>query len=574
MLANVLWQYRRNRKEPNELPATSLRRRAAAARDHLWLHFTRMSGYTDGEVPIIVRGDGCYLEDIHGKRYLDALAGLFAVNIGYGFGEEIGEAAAAQAARAAVLHELELRAPARDRARGRGRLVTPGDLNRVFFCSGGSEAVESAWKLAPVPRRARRAPLEGDRAPHRLPRHDDGGALHQRDRRPEDAVRAARSRHAPRPQHEPLPPPAEETEQEFTAFLLDDLEEMILHTGPDTVAMVIMEPVQNAGGSFAARRLLGRRARDLRPLRDPPRRRGHHRLRPGRRLVRLRALRHPARPDHLGEGLSSAHASIGASSRPTGSWSRSSRTRPCTRTGSFGGHPVQAAIALKNIEIMRRERIVEHVAEEQDAFRSTLAQLLDLPIVGDLRGTGFYALELVKDKETRETFSRTSARRSCAASSRRGCSSPASSAARTTAATRSCRSRRPSWPAGAVRRDHGDPRRRPRRGLGRLALGSRARELRRAVKAMVLALPGTPLRGGRAPRARAGPGPGLVAVDACGVCRTDLHVVDGELPDPKLPLVPGHQIVGRVAEAAGASRRATASGSPGSAGRAASAGTA
>jgi adenosylmethionine-8-amino-7-oxononanoate aminotransferase len=75
---------------------------------------------------------------------------------------------------------------------------------------------------------------------------------------------------------------------------------------------------------------------------------------------------------------------------------------------TFGGHPVQAAIALKNIEIMRREGLVEHVATEQDAFRATLAQLLELPIVGDLRGTGFfYALELVKDKETRETFSDT-----------------------------------------------------------------------------------------------------------------------------------------------------------------------
>ena len=73
---------------------------------------------------------------------------------------------------------------------------------------------------------------------------------------------------------------------------------------------------------------------------------------------------------------------------------------------TFGGHPVQAAIALKNIEIMKREKIVEHVAEQQDAVRATLEQLLDLPIVGDLRGTGFfYALELVKDKETRETFS-------------------------------------------------------------------------------------------------------------------------------------------------------------------------
>jgi len=72
---------------------------------------------------------------------------------------------------------------------------------------------------------------------------------------------------------------------------------------------------------------------------------------------------------------------------------------------TFGGHPVQAAVALKNLEIMRRERIVEGVAEREDAFRSTLAQLLEVPIVGDLRGAGyFWALELVSDKETRASF--------------------------------------------------------------------------------------------------------------------------------------------------------------------------
>ena len=83
--------------------------------------------------------------------------------------------------------------------------------------------------------------------------------------------------------------PPEETEAEFTAFLLDDLEEAIVQAGPETVAMVIMEPVQNAGGSFTPPgRLLGGRARDLRPVRDPAlRRRGDHRLRPARRLVRL-----------------------------------------------------------------------------------------------------------------------------------------------------------------------------------------------------------------------------------------------------------------------------------------------
>ena len=73
---------------------------------------------------------------------------------------------------------------------------------------------------------------------------------------------------------------------------------------------------------------------------------------------------------------------------------------------TFGGHPVQAAVALANIEIMRREGIVEHVAGRQDEFRATLARLLELPIVGDVRGTGFfYALELVKDSDSRERFS-------------------------------------------------------------------------------------------------------------------------------------------------------------------------
>jgi adenosylmethionine-8-amino-7-oxononanoate aminotransferase len=73
---------------------------------------------------------------------------------------------------------------------------------------------------------------------------------------------------------------------------------------------------------------------------------------------------------------------------------------------TFGGHPVQAAVALKNLEIMRREGIVEHVRANEDRLRSTLLQLLDVPLVGDVRGVGyFYALELVKNKETRETFS-------------------------------------------------------------------------------------------------------------------------------------------------------------------------
>ncbi|MGH3013091.1 MAG: aminotransferase class III-fold pyridoxal phosphate-dependent enzyme, partial [Gaiellaceae bacterium] len=118
--------------------------------------------------------------------------------------------------------------------------------------------------------------------------------------------------------------------------------------------------------------------------------------------------RYDIRPDLItsAKGLSSAHASIGAVIATDQVMEPFLEGKAMYTHGiTFGGHPVQAAIALKNIEIMRRELLVEHVAAEQDAFRETLAQLLELPIVGDLRGTGFfYALELVKDKETRETF--------------------------------------------------------------------------------------------------------------------------------------------------------------------------
>jgi adenosylmethionine-8-amino-7-oxononanoate aminotransferase len=204
-----------------------------AAREHLWLHFTRMSSYTGEDIPIIVRGDGCYLEDINGKRYLDALAGLFAVNIGYGFGEEIGEAAAAQLRELPFYTNWSYAHPRAIELAAEVASVAPGDLNRVFFVSGGSEAVESAWKLARQYHAAR-----GERRwkaiARRIAYHGTTmGAL---------SINGIASLRTP---FEPLVPdvhhvhntnryhrPPEETEEEFTAFLLQDLEETIEQTGP------------------------------------------------------------------------------------------------------------------------------------------------------------------------------------------------------------------------------------------------------------------------------------------------------------------------------------------------------
>jgi adenosylmethionine-8-amino-7-oxononanoate aminotransferase len=380
-----------------------------AAREHLWLHFTRMGGYRDTDVPIIVRGEGCYLEDWNGKRYLDALAGLFAVNIGYSYGDEMGEAAAAQMRELPFYTNWSYAHPRAIELAHEIASLAPGDLNRVFFVSGGSEAVETAWKLARQFYTAR-----GDRrwkaVARRLAYHGTTlGAL---------SINGIPALRAP---FEPLVPdvvhvrntnryhrPLDETEEEFTAFLLDDLATAIEQAGPETVAMVILEPVQNAGGSFTPP--LGYFA-GVREICDR-----HGILLCADEVItgfgRLGAWfgseLYDIRPDLItcAKGLSSAYASIG------GVIARDHVIEPFLDDRAsfahgitFGGHPVQAAIALKNIEIMKRERIVEHVVGTQDEFRTTLAQLLELDIVGDLRGTGFfYALELVKDKETRETF--------------------------------------------------------------------------------------------------------------------------------------------------------------------------
>jgi adenosylmethionine-8-amino-7-oxononanoate aminotransferase len=380
------------------------------ARDHLWLHFTRMAGYQSTEVPIIVRGDGCYLEDSNGKRYLDALAGLFAVNIGYGFGEEVGEAAAAQLRELPFYTNWSYAHPRAIELAAEVASLAPGDLNRVFFVSGGSEAIESAWKLARQYHAAR-----GERrwkaVARRLAYHGTTmGAL---------SINGIADLKTP---FEPLVPgtihvrntnryhrPPEETEAEFTAFLLDDLECAIEQEGPETVAMVIFEPVQNAGGAFTPPEGYFAGVREIcdrygillcaDEVITAFGRLGHW----------FASERYGIGPDLVtsAKGLSSAYASIGAViATNTVMEPFLQGTQSFTHGVTFGGHPVQCAIALKNIEIMKRERIPEHVRENEDAFRKTLAQLLELPIVGDLRGAGyFYALELVKDKETRAGFS-------------------------------------------------------------------------------------------------------------------------------------------------------------------------
>jgi len=405
------------------------------AKEHLWMHFTRMGGYATADVPIIVRGDGCHLEDANGKRYLDALAGLFSVNVGYSFGEEIGQAALEQMRELPFYTNWSYAHPRAIELAAEVASLAPGDLNRVFFCSGGSEAVESAWKLARQYYAARGGEARGAATGQPETRHDELVAAAGAPQRRYKAVARHIAYHgttfgalsingipALRTPFEPLVPevrhvsntnryhrPAEETEEEFTRYLLQELEQAILGMGPETVCLVHMEPVQNAGGAFTPPAGYFAGVREICDRYDILLSADEVITAFGRLGHWFGSERYDIRPDlvTIAKGLSSSYAAIGgvvATNEVIEPFLE--QTSMFSHGITFGGHPVMCAIALKNIEIMKRERIVEGVRENEDAFRSTLAQLLDLPIVGDLRGTGyFYALELVKDRDTRDTFS-------------------------------------------------------------------------------------------------------------------------------------------------------------------------
>ncbi|HXG75201.1 MAG TPA: aspartate aminotransferase family protein [Gaiellaceae bacterium] len=413
------------------------------AKEHLWMHFTRMGGFRTADVPIIVRGEGCYLEDANGKRYLDALAGLFSVNVGYSFGEEIGQAALEQMRELPFYTNWSYAHPRAIELAAEVASLAPGDLNRVFFCSGGSEAVESAWKLARQYFRLRgeqrvvMGVTPGARAGAQEPetRHDELVAAQQAGAYKYKAIARHIAYHgttfgalsingipAIRTPFEPLVPevrhvsntnryhrPPEETEEEFTRFLLDELEQTILAMGPETVCLVHLEPVQNAGGCFTPPAGYFQGVRELCDRYDILLSADEVITAFGRLGYWFGSERYDIRPDlvTIAKGLSSSYAAIGGVVATERVMEPFLGERSMFSHGiTFGGHPVMCAIALKNIEIMKRERIVEGVRGREDAFRATLGQLLDLPIVGDLRGTGyFYAVELVKDKDTRETFS-------------------------------------------------------------------------------------------------------------------------------------------------------------------------
>ena len=388
-----------------------------SARDHLWMHFTRMSAYDEADVPVIVRGEGPYVYDAQGTRYLDALAGLFVNQLGHGR-TELAEAAAKQASELAFFPLWSYAHPTAIELAERLASYAPGDLNRVFFTSGGGEAVETAWKLAKNYFKLTGKPLKHKVISRSIAYHGTTqGALSITglpDLKKMFEPLVPSTFRVPNTNFYRAPAHADDYEA-FGLWAADQIAVAIEDEGPDTVAAVFLEPVQNAGGCFPPPPGYFQRVREICDEYDVLLVSDEVICAFGRLGHYFGAERYGYQPDMItcAKGLTSGYDPLGAMIATDRLFEPFSKGTSMFAHGyTFGGHPVSTAVALKNLEIFESEGINKHVLENQDAFRSTLEKLLDLPIVGDVRGDGFfYGIELVKDKSTKETFNEDEAER-------------------------------------------------------------------------------------------------------------------------------------------------------------------
>jgi len=381
------------------------------AKRNLWMHFTRMSAYADSDVPVIVRGSGPYVFDNHGRRYLDGLSGLFVSQVGHGR-TEIADAARRQASELAYFPLWSYAHPRAIELADRLAELAPGDLNRVFFTTSGSEAVESAWKLAKQYFKLTGQPERYKVLSRDIAYHGTSmGAL---------AITGLADIKYP---FEPLPPGGVRVPNtnfyrapdfvaddvtDFGRWAADEIERAILREGPESVAAVFLEPVQNSGGCFPPPPGYFARVREICDtygvllVSDEVicafGRLGHY----------FGSARYGYQADIItfAKGVTSGYSPLG------GMLVRDALMEPFNRGTAtflhgitFAGHPVSAAVALANLDIFEKEDLLGNVRAHEASFRATLEKLYDLPIVGDIRGDGyFYGIEMVKDKDTRETF--------------------------------------------------------------------------------------------------------------------------------------------------------------------------
>jgi adenosylmethionine-8-amino-7-oxononanoate aminotransferase len=379
--------------------------------DHLWLHFAKHG--RDIRAPIITRGEGVTIFDDAGHSYLDGLSGLFVVQVGHGRAE-LAEAAARQAGTLAYFPLWGYATPPAIELAERIAGYAPGDLNRVFFTSGGGEAVESAWKLAKQFYKLTDKPGKYKVISRAVAYHGTTqGAL---------AITGLPAYKTP---FEPLTPGGfrvpntnfyrapkllRSDAKAFGQWAADRIAEAIEFEGPDTVAAVFLEPVQNAGGSIPPPPGYFERVREICDHYDVLLVSDEVICAWGRIGSMFACTDFGYQPDIItcAKGLTSGYSPIGAmvaSDRLFEPFDDGATVFPHGYT--FGGHPVSAAVALANLDIFEREGLNANVKRQAPALRAALERLYDLPIVGDVRGEGyFYSIELVKNQATRETFTR------------------------------------------------------------------------------------------------------------------------------------------------------------------------
>jgi adenosylmethionine-8-amino-7-oxononanoate aminotransferase len=376
------------------------------ARRQLWMHFTRMGAYSDDhEVPIIVRGEGPYVWDEHGNRFLDGLSALFCVNGGHGR-TELGDAAARQVAELDFYTVWSYAHPRAIELATRLAELAPGDLNRVFFTSGGSEAVESAIKLARAYHQQTGNPRKHKFITREVAYHGTTlGAL------------AATGIPALRAPFEPLVPGGHQVPNTNSyhwppgrdpLWAAEKIARKIEYEHPDTVAAVILEPVQNAGGCIPPQDGYFQRVREICDEYNVLLISDEVICAMGRLGHWFGCQRYDYQPDivTMAKAITSAYVPMGALIASEQVAEPFMHGKEMFGHGfTFAGHPVAAAVALANIDMFEREDICGHVAAKEGEFRATLDSLRDIPIVGDVRGAGYFqAIELVKDQDTKESF--------------------------------------------------------------------------------------------------------------------------------------------------------------------------
>jgi adenosylmethionine-8-amino-7-oxononanoate aminotransferase len=351
--------------------------------ENLMLHFTP---YAEdwSKLPVIVSGEGSYVTDDKGNTFIDGLAGLFTTQVGHGR-TELADAASRQMKELGFFPNWSFQHPRSLELAAKISEIAPGDLNSTFFVSSGSEAVETVIKLARQYHKANGEPgrykiISRDVAYHGTTM----GAL---------SVTGLPGFKAP---FEPLPSGffhVQNTQQDPEGAA-DAIEQMIETEGPELVAAVILEPVQNAGGCLVPPPDYWRRVREICDKHGVLLASDAVICAFGRLGEWFGIERFDVVPDmtSFAKGVTSGYLPMGGVVVNDRIASTLKENASMFMHGStFGGHPVSSAVALENIAIMEREKLLQNVHDLEGHFGDELKRMAaDHPIVKEVRGMGFF----------------------------------------------------------------------------------------------------------------------------------------------------------------------------------------